>query len=488
MCFSDIVILYMYITKYGCVFLKLVYTWQWISFPCILLGSLPLAHNAQHSLVLYNVYVGVYMYVYTCTCDSLCGLGSRLPTMEWQPYHLTSGSLYPVPKSVEVPSNCNVPLVVTVMAVNAKRAAVIAVCVLLLLIVLKVFFLKSAEKVPSLTQFTESANTSPETPLEDVLSKTEEKVPSLTQFKESANISPETPLEDVLSKTEGKVPSQTQLTENANISLQELATSLVVVTGISDNHFEEAMDMIGSVHHFLPDTKIILYDVGLSKSHLQALHCIENIEVRHFNFAKYPDFGKRYGLGGHTWKVHVVNEVSKQYSVFLWLDASARLRKPLTDGFLQRLFQFPLAAGHKHCKNTNMVAFVLDSTLEHLHLTRESMRGVLGFESNIVLFKMDNITRFLMDQWVDCALHKKCMYGVNRPKQHCRFRRPDQGTFIAYNGCQRFDQPTLNLIVAKYFGKKLANEIAVQVCIETFDVIRHATTVWRDYIKRSCSS
>ena len=52
MCFSDIVILYMYITKYGCVFLKLVYTWQWISFPCILLGSLPLAHNAQHSLVI----------------------------------------------------------------------------------------------------------------------------------------------------------------------------------------------------------------------------------------------------------------------------------------------------------------------------------------------------------------------------------------------------------------------------------------------------
>ena len=114
------------------------------------------------------------------------------------------------------------------MVVNAKRAAVIAVCVLGLLIVLKVVFLKSAV---SLMQFTESAN----------------------------------------------------------ISLQELATSLVVVTGISDNHFEEAMDMIGSVHHFLPDTKIILYDVGLSKSHLQALHCIENIEVRHFKFAKYPD-------------------------------------------------------------------------------------------------------------------------------------------------------------------------------------------------------
>ena len=49
----------MYITKYSCVFLKLgesiyVYTWQWISFQysSASVGSLPLAHNAQHSLVI----------------------------------------------------------------------------------------------------------------------------------------------------------------------------------------------------------------------------------------------------------------------------------------------------------------------------------------------------------------------------------------------------------------------------------------------------
>ena len=48
-------ILYMYITKYGCVFLKLgestydVVVMDLIPIP---LGSLPLAHNAQHSLVI----------------------------------------------------------------------------------------------------------------------------------------------------------------------------------------------------------------------------------------------------------------------------------------------------------------------------------------------------------------------------------------------------------------------------------------------------
>ena len=47
----------MYITKYGCVFLKLgesIYV-EMDLIP-ILLGSLPLAHNAQHSLVIIRKY------------------------------------------------------------------------------------------------------------------------------------------------------------------------------------------------------------------------------------------------------------------------------------------------------------------------------------------------------------------------------------------------------------------------------------------------
>ena len=45
-------ILYMYITKYSCVFLKLGESiYVAMDLIPILLGSLPLAHNAQHSLV-----------------------------------------------------------------------------------------------------------------------------------------------------------------------------------------------------------------------------------------------------------------------------------------------------------------------------------------------------------------------------------------------------------------------------------------------------
>ena len=56
-------ILYMYITKYGCVFLKLGESiYVAMDLIPILLGSLPLAHNAPHS----------ESHVLRCTVNDLC--------------------------------------------------------------------------------------------------------------------------------------------------------------------------------------------------------------------------------------------------------------------------------------------------------------------------------------------------------------------------------------------------------------------------------
>ena len=56
-------ILYMYITKYSCVFLKLGESiYMAMDLIPILLGSLPLAHNAQHSLVMLMMVRGPIRY------------------------------------------------------------------------------------------------------------------------------------------------------------------------------------------------------------------------------------------------------------------------------------------------------------------------------------------------------------------------------------------------------------------------------------------
>ena len=64
--FSDIVygIIYMYITKYGCVLCSVA-----MDLIPILLGSLPLAHNAQHSLVIIYSLCGMWLAAAECGAD-----------------------------------------------------------------------------------------------------------------------------------------------------------------------------------------------------------------------------------------------------------------------------------------------------------------------------------------------------------------------------------------------------------------------------------
>ena len=80
-------ILYMYTTKYGCVFLKLGESiYVAMDLIPVLLGSLPLAHNAQHLLVMIELSIlfsvkilGIRTYIRTAYCGKFRACARRLP-------------------------------------------------------------------------------------------------------------------------------------------------------------------------------------------------------------------------------------------------------------------------------------------------------------------------------------------------------------------------------------------------------------------------
>jgi len=63
---------------------------------------------------------------------------------------------------------------------------------------------------------------------------------------------------------------------------------LVIVTAASSNHYAESQDMIGSVQKFLPNTKLIVYDLGLTQKQKETLCRYCNVEVRPFQHENYP--------------------------------------------------------------------------------------------------------------------------------------------------------------------------------------------------------
>ena len=274
-----------------------------------------------------------------------------------------------------------------------------------------------------------------------------------------------------------------------NLSVEELLSDFVVVTAISSSHYNESLDMLGSVHHFLPDTLIIIYDLGLDKKQEQELKELKNVQIRRYDFdapehTNYFKMGFYRGLGCYAWKIFIIDEISKEYQVFIWLDASIRLLKPITtNDCIQSVndIHVPLTACFNHFRK--MVEFTNNGTFEYLNISRQQMKDVRGFESNCMMFKMTKKMQLIIKKWVDCAHNAKCICGTDKPTfervDNCNFSMPQGTKFI---NCHRYSQATLTWLLALYIGMDKVDKVVKSSCNGVFKIARHATLDWRKYI------
>ena len=281
--------------------------------------------------------------------------------------------------------------------------------------------------------------------------------------------------------------SKGSLRTDLSVELQ-LLNDLVVVTGISSNHYAEALDMLGSVHHFLPNTSIILYDVGLKSEQVKALKELKNVEIRHYEFeakgrTDYRKLGyTRKGLGCYAWKIFVMDEISKEHEIFLWLDSSIRILKPLTTNHcIESVNDIPLMACFSHMEDRRMMEFTKEGTIKYFNITRQQMKDVVGLQSGCLMFKMIKKMRLIMEKWVDCAYHEECICGTkNRTdKEHCNTHLPQSTKFI---GCHRYDQATLTWLLALYLGMDKVDKVVNSNCDGVFEISRYATNEWIKYL------
>ena len=273
-----------------------------------------------------------------------------------------------------------------------------------------------------------------------------------------------------------------------DFSVEELLNDLVVVTGISSNHYNEAQDMLGSVHYFLPDTTIIVYDVGLESEQVQALKELKNVQVRKYEFeangrTDYRKLRHGAGLGCYAWKIFAMDEISKEHKIFMWFDASIRLVKPLTtNGCIQSLNDIPLSACFNHMYSRRMMQFTDEGTVKYFNITRQQMKDVVGFQAGCLMFKMTKKMQFIMEKWVDCAYNEECICGTKntRIKIHCNFSVP-QGTKF-FPGCHRYDQAALTWLSAMHLGMDKVDKVANSNCKKIFVKDRRPTFDWRYHI------
>ena len=271
-----------------------------------------------------------------------------------------------------------------------------------------------------------------------------------------------------------------EVLERKNISpsaIYDMYKRLVVVTSVSSNHFEESKDMIASIQKYLPQTKILFYDLGLTEAQRLEVSKYCNVELQNVQWNKYPPHVKI--LKKFAWKPLTVGEVAEKYDLVMYGDSSLRMKSSDIGPVLSSLLEVPFF--DMVPSSLGIISFTHDDTIKYLKYppSRKDMAKWKTLQGGtwIMLLNHD-MKESVLKPWVDCALHEQCIAPKGSSLSPCHFEmlKYNDGRYI---GCHRYDQSVLNIILARKFGLNMFNSlINSKISTKLWEVVRNPT---KDY-------
>ncbi|UDF03393.1 FkbM family methyltransferase [Asticcacaulis sp. AND118] len=144
---------------------------------------------------------------------------------------------------------------------------------------------------------------------------------------------------------------------------------LTIVTGADVTHGRSLLQFLKSALRHESRSRIIAYDLGLTtKQRLDVLALGGKIELRTFDFSKYPDwFDIRVEAGQYAWKPTIIGEVMKDaWGPVLWMDSGDLILRPLNSLYgriVRNGFSSPESAG-------TVATWTHEKTLAHFGLNK----------------------------------------------------------------------------------------------------------------------
>ncbi|XP_054760594.2 uncharacterized protein LOC129266832 [Lytechinus pictus] len=264
------------------------------------------------------------------------------------------------------------------------------------------------------------------------------------------------------------------------VILERLYRQLRIVTAFSQNHYKEALGLIGTVQKEMPDKDLVIYDLGIDADTLYKVKKLCHVEVRSFPFDEYPPHVK--DLHTYAWKVIIINATLQEFGSIFWADTSIRFKKSLRD-------LIPYVTRHKGYM-THFHSFdprgTQDTPKGHIYyFTSQKMFSALGvkraeyFESrNITPHAAANRQIFignpllqekLVDPLLACALDRACIAPTG-----------------ARLGKHRFDASALSLLLYKNLRGEWSSANNDNTIFDELVDIRRTTVDW--HLARYCES
>ena len=206
-------------------------------------------------------------------------------------------------------------------------------------------------------------------------------------------------------------------------------TDLYLITYANQRFFKALKNLIGSVHFWEPDLRIVIYDVGMSGSQVHEILNWKNVLYKQFNFSLYPPHVKQ--LKNYAFKPIIWNETFHNYGYIFVQDAGQEFRKKIDpirkimqkEGFFSTI---PTDLSHSKAHTHPLTERYLNITLQKPHCEG----GIIGFKKDHP--RGEDIRRLIHDAVV-CSLVEQCIAPA--------------GSSVANHF---FDQVMLTLFTQKY--------------------------------------
>jgi len=203
--------------------------------------------------------------------------------------------------------------------------------------------------------------------------------------------------------------------------------TLVMVTGADSSHFLSLKQFLTSIYQHEQFTHVLAYDLGLTPSEHEDLRLsFPQVEVRVFDYSKYPDyFNIRVNAGEYAWKPVIVSDAIAEFQCpVCWLDAGTVITRRLL--WLRKIVNghgmySPRSAGtiRDWTHQLTLDNLQVPPALYHKHNVSGGIVATNNSREDVVS---------LIHRWKECALEKKCIApeGSNR-----RNHRQDQAVLTA---------------------------------------------------------
>jgi len=234
--------------------------------------------------------------------------------------------------------------------------------------------------------------------------------------------------------------------------------NILFLSAAEKNYFSQLISLIESfLNH--SNSKIIVYDIGLEKNQVEKLiKDYPDIEIRTFDFKKYPVFISQYfdgKLGNYAWKPIIVNEVLNEFkSKVVWLDAGNLITSKII--FLKITLT---AQGLVVPVSSNrIVDWTHSKTIEHIGLNNKFLNsnnyasGLIGLDYNF------SIAKQISSKWSDFSQIQECISPIGSSREN---HRQDQAVltlllykYIFKSKFKKFFYPQTNFIFGVLFHRR----------------------------------